>query len=79
MNPSLLFVYMLFFPGFICGYRLYADDYEIPFQAEVSSHLDGKAKLRVKPGVKLAELLRKKYKFQIAAYDCGSPTLHSEK
>lgn len=70
---------MIYFLGFICGYRLYADDDDMPFQAEVASHLDGKAKLRVKPGVKLADLHKKKYKFQIAAYDCGSPTLHSEK
>lgn len=69
---------MYFIIGFICGYRIYAD-YDVPFEAEVTSHIDGKAKLKVKSGVKLSDYLRNKYKFEISAFDCGSPTLHSEK
>lgn len=68
-----------FLAGFICGYRLYSDEYEVPFTAEVISHPDGRAKLKVKPGVRLGDYLRKKFKFEIAAFDCGSPTLHSKK
>ncbi|XP_067946088.1 calsyntenin-1-like [Watersipora subatra] len=64
---------------FICGYRIYSDDYDIPFQAVIATHVDGKAKLKTKPGIKLNELSRRKFKFQIAAFDCGSPTLYSEK
>lgn len=64
---------------FICGYRIYGGDYDIPFEAHVETHTDGRAKLKVKAGVKLAELSRRKYKFEISAFDCGSPTLHSER
>lgn len=45
----------------------------------MNSHSDGRAKLKVKPGVQISDLKKTKFKFDIAAYDCGSPTLHSKK
>ncbi|KAF6032227.1 hypothetical protein EB796_009446 [Bugula neritina] len=60
--------------GFICGYKIYDDT--VPFEAVVSNHDGGVATLQVKANVDLSKLLRKKYKFEIAAYDCGAPTLH---
>ncbi|CAH1775011.1 unnamed protein product [Owenia fusiformis] len=65
--------------GEICGYKIIRSHKgSLPFTIEVTDIDTGAAVIKVKDGQTLNFEKRRKYKFEIAAYDCGSPGLSSE-
>jgi len=54
----------------VCGYTVYKWASELPFKVVLLDRQSGDAKLVLAEGARLDYELRRKYSFDIAAYDC---------
>ncbi|KAK3087668.1 hypothetical protein FSP39_008933 [Pinctada imbricata] len=65
--------------SFICGYNVISKHHNIPFEVNLVNHTTGAATVTLKKGGKLNFEKRRRYKFPVVAYDCGSPHRESNR